>query len=54
MNALRRHRELERIWSSRTGCRGKLTTVNNNSDNGLMFLFVAVTFFGIAGILATC
>ncbi|MBS3651841.1 cytochrome c oxidase subunit I [Pseudaminobacter sp. 19-2017] len=51
MNALRRHRELERIWSSRPGWRGKLTTVNNN-DIGLMFLFTAATFFVIAGILA--
>ncbi len=25
-----RHRELERIWASRPGWRGKLTTVNNN------------------------
>lgn len=51
MNALRRHRELERIWASRPGWRGKLTTVNNN-DIGLMFLGLAVTFFVIAGILA--
>ncbi|WP_173934319.1 cytochrome c oxidase subunit I [Chelativorans sp. Marseille-P2723] len=51
MNALRRHRELERIWSAQPGWRGKLTTVNNN-DIGLMFLFTAVTFFVIAGILA--
>ncbi len=51
MNALRRHRELERIWSSQPGWRGKLTTVNNN-DIGLMFLFAAIAFFVIAGILA--
>ncbi|WP_046862688.1 cytochrome c oxidase subunit I [Microvirga massiliensis] len=51
MNALRRHRELERIWASRPGWRGKLTTVNNN-DIGLMFLSAAVTFFAIGGILA--
>ncbi|MGI6855682.1 cytochrome c oxidase subunit I [Mesorhizobium sp. 1B3] len=51
MNALRRHRQLERIWSARPGWRGKLTTVNNN-DIGLMFLFAAVTFFVIAGVLA--
>ena len=51
MNALRRHRALERIWSSRPGWRGKLTSVNNN-DIGLMFLLLAVTFFVIGGILA--
>ena len=51
MNALRRHRALERIWGSRPGWRGKLTTVNNN-DIGLMFLALAVTFFVIGGILA--
>ncbi|SCY33726.1 cytochrome c oxidase subunit I [Microvirga guangxiensis] len=51
MNALRRHRALERIWGPRPGWRGKLTTVNNN-DIGLMFLFLAVTFFVIGGILA--
>ena len=51
MNALRRHRALERIWAPRPGWRGKLTTVNNN-DIGLMFLFLAVTFFVIGGILA--
>lgn len=51
MNALRRHRELERIWSSRPGWRGKLTTVNNN-DIGLMFMFVATAYFVIGGILA--
>lgn len=51
MNALRRHRQLERIWASRPGWRGKLTTVNNN-DIGLMFLCLAITFFVIGGILA--
>ncbi len=51
MNALQRHRALERIWQARPGWRGKLTTVNNN-DIGLMFLFVAATFFIIGGILA--
>ncbi|MEZ0167403.1 cytochrome c oxidase subunit I [Microvirga sp. TS319] len=51
MNALRRHRALERIWASRPGWRGKLTTVNNN-DIGLMFLSLAVTFFAVGGILA--
>ncbi len=51
MSALRRHRELERIWASRPGWRGKLTTVNNN-DIGLMFLFAAGLFFVIGGILA--
>ena len=51
MNALRRHRALERIWSSRPGWRGKLTTVNNN-DIGLMFLIAATAFFVIGGILA--
>ncbi|EIM26779.1 cytochrome c oxidase subunit I [Microvirga lotononidis] len=51
MNALRRHRALERIWGPRPGWRGKLTTVNNN-DIGLMFLALAVTYFVIGGILA--
>jgi cytochrome c oxidase subunit I+III len=51
MNALRRHRALERIWGPRPGWRGKLTTVNNN-DIGLMFLALAVMFFVIGGILA--
>ncbi|PWS35252.1 cytochrome c oxidase subunit I [Falsiroseomonas bella] len=51
MNALRRHRLLTRIWSSEPGWKGWFTTVNH-SDLGRMFLFVAVLFFMIGGILA--
>ena len=51
VNALRRHRELSRIWASAPGWRGWFTTVNH-TDIGRMFLTVAVIFFFIGGILA--
>ena len=51
VNALRRHRELSRIWASDPGWRGWFTTVNH-TDIGRMFLAVAVIFFFIGGILA--
>ncbi|MCB5177544.1 cytochrome c oxidase subunit I [Microvirga lenta] len=51
MNALRRHRALTRIWASDPGWKGWFTTVNH-TDLGRMFLFVAVFFFVIGGILA--
>jgi cytochrome c oxidase subunit I+III len=48
--ALRLHRRLLPIWSSRPGWRGWLTT-NNNNDIGVLFLCVATAFFIIGGIL---
>lgn len=49
--ALRLHRRLMPIWSSRPGWRGWLTTTNNN-DIGILFLCTATAFFVIGGILA--
>jgi cytochrome c oxidase subunit I+III len=51
MNALRRHREMSRIWASDPGWRRWFTTVNH-SDIGRMFLTLAVVYFFIGGILA--
>ena len=51
MNALRRHRELSRIWASDRGWRRPFTTVNH-SDLGRMFMLAAFFFFGVGGILA--
>jgi hypothetical protein len=51
MNSLSRHRALTRIWASEPGWKGCFTTVNH-TDLGRMFLFVAVVFFVIGGILA--
>jgi cytochrome c oxidase subunit I+III len=49
--ALRLHRRLMPIWSSRPGWKGWLTTSNNN-DIGVLFLCVATAFFIIGGVLA--
>lgn len=49
--ALRLHRRLLPIWSSRPGWKGWLTT-NNNNDIGVLFLCVATAFFLIGGLLA--
>jgi cytochrome c oxidase subunit I+III len=49
--ALRLHRRLMPIWSSRPGWKGWLTT-NNNNDIGVLFLCTATAFFVIGGILA--
>ena len=51
MTALRRHRALTRIWASDPGWRGWFTTVSH-TDLGRMFMFVAVIFFVLGGLLA--
>ncbi|WP_096788106.1 cytochrome c oxidase subunit I [Rhodobacter sp. CZR27] len=51
MTALRRHRELTRIWASDPGWRRPFTTVNH-TDLGRMFLLAAIVFFAIGGVLA--
>lgn len=51
MSPLARHRRLSRIWSSRPGWRGLLSTVNH-TDVGRMFLVTAFFYFAVGGILA--
>ena len=51
MTALRRHRELTRIWASNPGWRGWFSTVNH-TDLGRLFLCTAFFHFFVAGILA--
>ena len=50
-NALRLHRDLDRIWGRPEGFRGWIMTVNH-SDLGLRFMITAFVFFAIAGCLA--
>ena len=47
----RAHRELEHVWRRQPGLLGYLTTTNHK-DIGLYFVFTALTFFVLAGILA--
>ncbi|TVR08703.1 MAG: cytochrome c oxidase subunit I [Salinarimonadaceae bacterium] len=51
MTPLRRHRALTRIWASDPGWKGWFTTVNH-TDLGRMFMFTAMIFFVVGGILA--
>ncbi|EMD82822.1 cytochrome c oxidase subunit I [Pacificimonas flava] len=51
MNALRRHRDLARIWDSPPGWRGALASVNH-SQLGIRLILTAFIFFLIGGILA--
>ncbi len=50
-NALRLHRELDRVWGRPAGLRGFLTSVNH-SELGLRFMIASFVFFAIAGCLA--
>ncbi|APH71260.1 cytochrome c oxidase subunit I [Aquibium oceanicum] len=51
MNALKRHRRLDAIWSSQPGWKGWFSTVNH-SDVGRMFLATAFFHFLVGGVLA--
>jgi len=50
-NALRLHRELDRVWGRPPGLRGFLSSVNH-SELGLRFMIAAFVFFAVAGMLA--
>lgn len=51
MSALKRHKELTRIWASDPGWRKCFTTVSH-TDLGRMFICAAFFFFAIGGLLA--
>jgi cytochrome c oxidase subunit I+III len=51
LNALKRHREFNRIWASAPGWKGWLTSVNH-TDLGRMFIVTAFFYFFIGGVLA--
>ncbi|MBE7184050.1 MAG: cytochrome c oxidase subunit I [Methylobacterium mesophilicum] len=51
MNALRRHRALDRIWGTPKGWRGTLQSVNH-SDIGKRFILASFFFFAVGGVLA--
>lgn len=51
MNALKLHRQLTEIWRTEPGWRGHFRSVNH-SDLGKRFIFAALLFFAIGGVLA--
>lgn len=50
-NALRLHREIERVWRNAPGWRGWLTSTSHN-DLGMRFMLTAFFFFSVAGLLS--
>lgn len=50
-NALRLHRELDRVWGRPSGWRGFLSSVNH-SEIGIRFMLTAFVFFAIGGVLS--